>query len=315
MFRRKSKQQPDQNPGRRMPLRPGQTSQSSTFSYYASRTTVSGERSMRNQGRTEKPGNKDKPARATVSSPPSRVSRLPLLLLLAVTAVCGIKLLLLGTDPKVVVLGKNTVSATYLRPVSVYESAAEELLAGSITNRAKVTADLGGTATALERQFPELSAVSVTLPLVGNRPIVYAEAAQPSVLLHTNFGTYALNKSGLVLAQLHTQPAGVPLLVDQSGVKPRPGRQFLPGSTIAFLQTFQYQLTSAGYTITNFVLPNGSPYELDMRLDGKPFTLRSSLESDPLAQSGAAVGTLQQLGAVVPANYIDVRVPGRVYYK
>jgi len=308
MFRRKNKEQADQNNGRRVPLRPGQASPNPTFSYYASRTTTSGERAMREQNRPV----------ASDSKAPRRLSltaRLPLSLLLVIAVVCAVKLLLLGTDPKVIILGKNTVSATYVQPSGVYEAAAQKVLRSSVANRVKLTASLSSTARSLEQQFPELSAVSVTLPLVGNRPIVYAEVAQPSVLLQSTSGTYALNKSGLVLARITTQPAGVPMLVDQSGVVPQPGKQFLPSSTISFVQTMHYQLTAAGHTVANFVLPRGNTYELDVRLDGKPFVIRCNIESDALVQSGAAIGTLQQLGATTPTSYIDVRVPGRVYYK
>jgi hypothetical protein len=34
-----------------------------------------------------------------------------------------------------------------------------------------------------------------------------------------------------------------------------------------------------------------------------------------MQQSGGAVATLQQLGSTMPAQYVDMRVPGKAYYK
>jgi hypothetical protein len=281
---------------------------SPAFSYYTSRTPDNA--APRNPG-----GNQ---SAADVKTPPKRRrigAQLPLVLLLAVVIVCLLKLVVLGTDPKVVVLGKSAVASTYLRSGSVYQSAAQTVLASSVTNRTKLTANLDGTAADLQTQFPELDAVSVTLPLIGNRPIIYVQVAQPSVILQTTHGNYALNKSGLVLAKVTTLPSGIPLAVDQSGSSPVPGKQYLPGSTVSFIQTLSGQLSAAKLQVAAFVFPAHAPYELDVRLEGKGFVVRCNLQAEALTQSGAIIATVQQLGTHAPADYLDVRVPGRVYYK
>jgi hypothetical protein len=214
----------------------------------------------------------------------------------------------------VVVLGKSAIANTYMQSSDIYTAAAQKLLASSITNRTKLTVDLNGTARSLEKQFPELQTVSLGVPLISNRPIVYVQVAQPSVIVQAGNGNYALNSSGLVLARVQTLPAGVPLLADQSGAVITPGKQYLPSSTVAFVQTTAYQLKAAHLSVNTFVLPSESPYELDARLGSKPYMVRMNLTADALTQSGAAIGTIQQLSAD-PNSYIDVRVPGRVYYK
>lgn len=281
-------------------------SPSPAFSYYTSRTPDSSSRPEQRVSVAEQ-GNTRRDVKIT--------TQLPLLFLAVITIVCLIKLLLLGTDPKVIMLGANDISASYVKPATTYQTAAQKLLASSITSHTKITVNLDGTATALRKQFPELQAVSVTLPLIGNRPIVYAQVAQPSVIVQSAHGNYALNGSGLVLSLVHTIPSGVPLLVDQSGVLLQPGRQYLPGSTISFIKTVAYQFDAAHLAVSAYVLPPGSPYELDVRLEGKSYTVRCNLAADALAQSGAAIATIGHLGASVPAAYVDVRTPGRVYYK
>jgi hypothetical protein len=153
------------------------------------------------------------------------------------------------------------------------------------------------------------------VPFLSSRPVLYIQPADPSLVLQTTQGNYALNQTGLVLSRLTHVPANVPVAVDQSGLTPRPGKQVLPGSTVLFAETVAYQFKAAQLTISTFVLPANAPYELDVRLAGRSYAVRFNLQADALTQSGAAIATLQQLGSAVPSQYIDVRVPGRAYYK
>lgn len=278
------------------------------FSYYTSTRSTE-------PSRTSSSGRDDQTKAQLARGKRLRLTQLPFWLLLALMAVCAGKVLWLSTNPKVIVLGKNTVSSTYLQPSTTYALAAHKLLASSITGHSKLTVGTNGIAAGLEREFPELQAVSIGLPLIGSRPIVYVQVAQPTLLLQTGGGNYALNKSGVVLAKLTHIPAGIPLVADQSGVKPVPGKQFLPGSTVSFVQSALYQLSAAHLSVSVCTLPAGNPYELDVRLNGQPYFIKYNLQADATLQSGAAVATIQKLGGSPPGAYLDVRVPGRVYYK
>lgn len=309
MLGRKGKNQPEQ--GRQRQARRAPMSDRPAFSYYASRSPAA------TQARS--------PRRDPVAAnPPGKRWRLPLRLrtaqlpfwvLLVVIVICVVKLLLLGTNPKIIVLGRTAATSTYIRSPDTYAAAAHKLLASSITNRTKLTADTGGVSRALRHEFPELQTVSLALPLIGNRPIVYVQAAPPSLVIQTEHGNFAINSTGVVLAQLQALPGGVPTVVDQSNDNPHAGKQFLPSSTVRFVQTLQFQLAAAKLPVSAYVLPAASPYELDLRLDGKPYLVKFNLQADVLTQSGAVVATIGQLGSAGPSTYLDVRTPGRVYYK
>ncbi|HSX07220.1 MAG TPA: hypothetical protein VLG92_05885 [Candidatus Saccharimonadia bacterium] len=251
------------------------------------------------------------------SAPRSMASALPFWLLTGLVTACVIKVLWLSTDPRVIIVGNTTTSSVYAESAAKYELTARTFLAGSVANRSKITADLDGTARKLEHAFPELAQVTVSIPLVSNRPVVYAEIAQPSLTLQMSQGNYALNKAGVVLARTPKVAARVPVVVDQSSVAPKLGTQYLPSSAVSFIQTVEYQLRSAHMTIDTFVLPPGSPYELDVHLSSQAFLVRFNLEENALVQSGSAIATIQHLTAEgnLPKAYLDVRVPGRVYYK
>lgn len=303
MWLRKNKPEAEQGrpPGRQVDRAGGPPA----FSYYTNQSSDAPRNRL--QSRTE-PQEGERPKRRLGS-------RVYVWLTITLAVVCLGKITLLGTSPKIIVVGSASVANTYTQADTVYAAAAQKILGGSIANRSKLTVDLNGTARALERQFPELQAVSLGVPLVGNRPVVYVQVARPSLVVQTGSDLYALNKSGIVLAKVDSQPTDIPLIVDQSGNRPRPGKQFLPSSTVTFLQTVVFQLAQAHLDVSVFALPREAPYELDVRLDGKGYYLRFNLQADALTQSGAAIAALQHLNGAEPATYLDVRVPGRVYYK
>lgn len=311
MFGRKAQTTPEQGREGRQVNRQGSTPRPA-FSYYSNRPQVpAGERrSSRAERSTAQVTEKKSKG---VSS--SWINGAPFWLLLAVFVICLGKVLTLGTDPKIIVVGKNSTAANYLQPTSVYEAAGQKILSSSITNRNKLTVNLDGTSSALEQQFPELATVSLSVPLVGSRPLVYVQVAQPSLIVTTPYGNYALNASGLVLSKLQSVPSNIPVVVDQSGTRPVLGKQFLPGSTVAYVQAVVFQFANAHLSINTFILPSNAPYELEVRLNAQKYLIRMNLEADARVQSGAAIATLQQLGSNVPIQYLDVRTPGRAYYK
>jgi hypothetical protein len=311
MFGRKANKTPEQTPARRQVHRGGV---SPAFSYYTSRVSEKPVERAPEKRTTEKREQRDTEKEIGRSSR-SLLAGLPFWLLLIIIVVCAGKILTLSTDPKIVIVGRTAASSSYVRSAATYEAAARKLLAGSITNRVKLTVDAQGVSQALKREFPELEDVSVSVPLINSRPLIYVQPADPSLVLQATQGNYALNRSGLVLAVLQSLPSGIPVVVDQSGLTPRPGRQLLPSSTVGFAQTVAYQLNAAHLVASAFVLPANSPYELDARLEGKPYMIRFNLEADALTQCGAAIATIQQLSGVNPSSYVDVRVPGKVYYK
>lgn len=244
-----------------------------------------------------------------------QLTNLPAWLLLVVVTVCVVKVLTLGTEPKVIILGKTDITDIYGHNANEYATAMHSILSHSMANRTKLTADLSGSSSQLERQFPELQDASMTVPIIGNRPIVYVQLAEPALIVQSPKGTYALNSDGVVLAKLLNTLPNVPVVADESGTTPSLGKQLLPGTTASFIRSIAYQLKSAKLTVSVFVLPRSSPYEMDVRLEGAKYVIRMNLVESPLEQSGAIVATIQHLSNNLPSQYIDVRVSGRAYFK
>ncbi len=245
-------------------------------------------------------------------------ARLPLLLVLALVVACLVKVLTLSSAPRVIVVGgvDNSTEAAYVQENGVYAQAASKLLSSNKLNAFKLTADLNGVSAEMQREFPELQTVSITAPFIGNKPVVYVMPAQAGILLQTSDGTYAVNGSGVVLTEITGQTSLKSVkVIDQTGVQAVPGKRILPASTVDFIQQLNYQLGAGKQTVESMTLPASSAYQVDVRLAGKPYFIKTNLQGSPVEQAGTAIATVEQLGDSNPAGYLDVRVPGRVYYR
>jgi hypothetical protein len=171
------------------------------------------------------------------------------------------------------------------------------------------------------QQFPELSSVSVTLPLFSKRPIVYIQTTQPALTLAARDGSFIIGANGKALLRADQLPStnklSIPQVNDQSGLEVKVNQQALSSVDVSFIQTVVGQLAARHFTVASMVLPAGAS-ELDVKLDGQPYTVKFNLESgDARQQAGTFLATQSKLASqhITPAEYIDVRVDGRAYYK
>lgn len=242
-----------------------------------------------------------------------------LALIFAVTASL-INILTLSSDAKVMPL-TSASSSSFLRPTSDYQKAASNILKSSLLNRNKVTINSGQIQKQLQEQFPELASVSVTLPLLSHRPIIYIEPTKPALLLVTRSATYVVDNTGKALvkgkdAKSLSQPT-LPLLTDDSGLDIELNKQALPSDDVDFIREVIAQLGAKQYTVTKMSLPSATS-ELDARIDGQPYMVKFNLQSQtPREQAGTFLATINSLKSqnIIPSQYVDVRVAGRAYYQ
>jgi len=152
----------------------------------------------------------------------------------------------LSTTPKVVVTGDST-SKLFLRPQSEYVAAAHQLLAGSLSNHNKLTVNTAAVSTALQRQFPELTAVSMSLPIVGGQPVIYMQPAVPRLVLRMqSSGGFVLDGSGRALIDAaHVSNLArlqLPEVTDQSTLAVHAGDAALPAADVSYITQFAAQL-------------------------------------------------------------------------
>jgi len=234
--------------------------------------------------------------------------------------ICVIDILHVSPSPKVIALTGSS-SSSFLQPTTIYQQAAAKLFAGSIFNGNKITINTDQIKLKLQARFPELSDVSITLPLIGHRPIVYIAPAMPSVILAAHNGSFVLDSAGRALLPAN-QVRGISSLnlstvTDQSGLSVTSGQVVLPSSSITFIQTVLAELKVKNVAVKSLTLPPAA-YELDLYPDGVGYYVKLNLHTnDAMQQIGTYLAVQQRLKSqnITPASYIDVRVDGRAYYK
>lgn len=223
-----------------------------------------------------------------------------------------------GGDPKIVTNKKTEVA---LRNEGVYKEAAEDFLSESIMNRSKLSFDSQGLVQELKRQFPEIAAVSVTLPVFGHQPVISIQPTRPSFILVSGQEAYLIGLNGVALVSVRDASKDVSTLSlrvinDDIGINLKPGKPALPQEQALFIGSVIEQFDAGGVDIESITIPE-SPYDLRVKMAGAGYVVKLNSLEDARQQVGNYLVLKQKLEqeGVIPAEYIDVRVGERVFYK
>lgn len=213
---------------------------------------------------------------------------------------------------------ETEVAKEELRDLRTYQEAADQLL-GSWLNRNKLTINTDKVAQEMKNRFPELKNVGVSVPLLGKRPVVRLEPARPALVISGNGGLYVVSADGQALTTTNEIPGlakTLPVVIDQSGLEIKGGERILPEENVAFITTFIQQLQAKKIKVSTLILPP-APEELDIRIEGQPYLIKTNLSGDARLQAGMYLATKAKLEAdkTIPQEVIDTRVEERVYYK
>ena len=305
---RRKKTSPPPESSRRRAVQISEQGSRASFSYYSNRSVtppgVSGREVSTSRNRTET---------ASLSRSFWRGRRLlPWLGIVASMAIFG---WLTFLSSSAVVLTVDTTGAITSEATAQYEETVQTLLGQSLLNRSKLTVNTSGIVRELRKHHPEIEYATLVVPIFGSQPRVYVSLSEPAFILQSQTARYLLSASGYVTGLAEDSTVELPLVVDETGETVTVSKRLLPASHVAFMQKVDYQLTQKEFVIDRFILPKNSAYEVNVRLKGKPFAIRFNLAEDATVQSGAAVAVLEQLGEASPSTYLDVRVPGRAFYR
>jgi DNA-binding protein len=243
---------------------------------------------------------------------------------LAIIVVAGSALYCFGVDPnpKVLQVTDAHASGPALRSKDEYQRGAYAILGKSILSRTKLTIDTKAFTEQFIRQYPEVAEATVSLPLVSRRPVVSIVTAQPVLLLSASpsrqvFVMDARGKAIMEARDLQSSARDKLTLVnDESGVEVDTGTTVLSPDEVSFITGVLAQLRAKQLVVSAVTLPPIA-HELHIRLQGQPYYIKFNIQGDPRLAAGtflAAKAKLEQ-GSITPAEYIDVRVEERAYYK
>ena len=219
--------------------------------------------------------------------------------------------LLLRPAPKV------TVSDLSYHPAGFYAAETKDSFQG-IKNRNKITFDEAGVIKQIQSRLPEVQAVRIELPFFSREPKVRLIVSPPAFKLSSNNQAYIIDSSGLAVAAAGSLPKihGLLSVNDQSGYAAAVGKQVLSSQSVSFIEALIKQCQRAKVPISAINLP-ALPQEVDLRTADQPYFVKFYLSGDVNVQAGQFLAARQKFAQsnTTPAEYLDVRVSGKIFYK
>ena len=247
------------------------------------------------------------------------LQRFGLFVLIIVILASVISALSLNNNARLIALKSS--GSSFLGDSTIYQKAVNGILSKSIWNRNKLTIDTAHISSQMLKEFPELSEVSIVLPILAHRPVVYLTPSQPALVISGVNGSFILDSNGKALLSItdtKTIPSfKLPILTDQSGLKLVLGQRVLSSTDISFIQVIIAQLAAKHVLIPALTLPVASR-EIDANITGVSYIAKFNLQDGKaLQQAGTFLATKSRLDSqnITPTQYIDVRVPGRAYWQ
>ncbi len=247
-----------------------------------------------------------------------KFSHIPSYIALVVIAVALGYSCLLQPNPKIIIVGAPD---TVHRDTKEYKDVVNSIWSKSVFSRTKLTISTNEIEREIAKRFPEVADIHIELPLMGRRATVTLTPVKPSLQIVSVNGSFYVDSSGKVLAKtLDLQQNDIkelPLIRDESGISADPGKDIIPGPDAKFLQNLYVQLRAQGVTVESITLPKGVAIQADVKVTEQRYYVKFSLDSDPRQAVGTYMAAKAKLDSerVVPAEYLDVRVPEKVFYK
>ncbi len=232
-------------------------------------------------------------------------------------AVCLLYTTMLSSNAKLLKVNRDM---NLLRDLPVYQDAADKILSGSIWNKNKLTIDTSKFESEMKQQFPELSRAAISLPLVGNRPVIELISEKPVLFLSSGSKLFVVDKSGKAMASVNDiKGAGdlnLPTIRDEANIKIDAGKGALSSQDVTFITTLIKQYDSQKLKISSLTMPPLAA-ELHVKTDGLNYYVKYNLLTDPRVATGQYFAIKKKLDkdGTTPAEYIDSRVEEKIYYK
>lgn len=242
---------------------------------------------------------------------------IPALILIILMLVVATYLSTLDGNVKIIIKDdKNTA----LRDSLVYQEAVTKFSNSSIVNRSKILFDNQGLIEHLKKQFPEISAVTVTMPLFARSPEIKIQTTRPSFILTSGQEAYLVGSNGVALINIRdikdVSNLGLRTVNDESGISITSGKSAMPQEQALFIATVVEQLEKQGMIVDLLTIPN-SPYDVHIKIKELNYFVKFNILEAPKQQVGSFIALKNKLDAekITPKEYIDVRVGERVFYK
>lgn len=200
-------------------------------------------------------------------------------------------------------------------PTTSYAQSIDTYLSTHPNERFSFSLRSDALTSSLQQQFPEVLSVQVVA-----QP--WLQAAKATITLRHPIASWTLGTTKYYIddhgiAFLHNYLSEPTLIVeDKTGIDPATGGTVASERMVHYIGRLVALLSKAGYTVEKLELPAGTSREVDVRLVGKAYVLKISLDRDPAGQVADIVSAVNYFTVkAVSPTYADVRVSSKLYYK
>lgn len=167
----------------------------------------------------------------------------------------------------------------------------------------------------VQKQYPEVRAITVDVQPWLQPALVRIDLRTPVASWTIGGAKYYIDASGVAFQKNHgVEPALV--VEDNTGINPNDTAAVASERMIRYIGRLVALLKQNGLTVERLILPPVTSREVDVRLSGVAYTIKTDLDRDPAGQVAdvvQAVGYLSRKG--ITPSYADVRVSSKLYYK
>lgn len=197
-----------------------------------------------------------------------------------------------------------------------YADAASQFMKQRFGNHTKFSVDTNRVEEQLLELFPELRTAAIRLPVIGRKPTLVVDIRQPVLLLVTNRQSLVLDATGVAVAEASglaaERLATLQVVHDENDIEYELGNQAVTSETVHFIKAVKAQFDAQSLQIDRLTLPR-SANQLDVKPSGLGYYVKMDISADARLQIGSFLAVKEQ--GTTPSEYMDVRVPEKVFYK
>lgn len=161
---------------------------------------------------------------------------------------------------------------------------------------------------------PEVASVAVARTKNGIRHVLTLR--QPILSWTTRKGQFYVDATGTPFTRNYYREPSLKVQ-DKSGISDSSGGAIISSRFIRFVGLVISALQDKGVaSVQQVVLPPNTTHEVDFRVSGYNFDIKTSIDRDPAGQAEDIANALSYIAEKgISPSYIDVRVEGKAFYR
>ncbi len=200
---------------------------------------------------------------------------------------------------------------------AMYERKIQDYLNGHFFERSRATLNTDNLAVYLQDNgCPEVKRVSEQTSFAGlGATTIRLEMRQPVISWNTGTNQLYVDNEGTSFQRNYFAAPAV-AVVDQSGIQAKNNEVLASNSFLAFMGYTFKAFEQQGFAVNKVVLPANTTRQIQVSLENVAYTVKLTVDRPAGEQAEDAVRAIKYLSSKgYAAEYIDVRVSGKAFYK